>query len=413
MESSTDIRATGEAGVTGEEVRSDAFVRVELRSGGGIVIDLESKVKVLFGDSIREAARSAAERFGVTDARIEIDDRGALPFVLDARIEAAFLAAGARAPDAPAVRTAARPPSPRARLRRSRLYLPGNEPKFMVNAGLHRPDAVILDLEDSVHPDHKDAARRLVCHALRDVDFGAAERMVRINQLPLGFRDLEAVVPEQPDLVLVPKVESASQVAAVHDRIASLSGATDRPVWIMPILESALGIESAFEIARAAGTVVALTMGLEDYTADLGVVKTPGGDESRYARTRLVNAARAAGLQAIDSVFGDVGDMEGLADWARRSRGLGFEGMGCVHPRQIGPIHAAFAPTGAEIEKALLIVVAFEEAEREGRSVVSVGSRMVDPPVVLRARRLVDLARRAGLLGQDGAAPHPGQTSET
>jgi citrate lyase subunit beta/citryl-CoA lyase len=166
----------------------------------------------------------------------------------------------------------------------------------------------------------------------------------------------------------------------------------------MPILETALGIENAFEIAMASPAVAALTIGLEDYTADLGVRKTLDGAESLYARTRLVNAAAAAGIQAIDSVFGDVGDEEGLRAWARRSRSLGFEGMGCIHPRQVRPIHEAFAPSPAEIEKALRIVAAFEEAESMGLGVVSLGTRMVDPPVVLRAQRLVAMARKAGLI---------------
>jgi citrate lyase subunit beta/citryl-CoA lyase len=166
----------------------------------------------------------------------------------------------------------------------------------------------------------------------------------------------------------------------------------------MPILETALGIEHAFAIAAAAESVTALTIGLEDYTADLGVAKTPEGAESLYARMRVVNAARAAGVLPIDSVFGDVGDMDGLSVWAARSRALGFEGMGCIHPRQIPVIHAAFAPRPEEIEKALTIVAAFEEAQARGMAVVSLGSRMVDPPVVLRAQRLVRMARRAGLI---------------
>jgi citrate lyase subunit beta/citryl-CoA lyase len=227
-----------------------------------------------------------------------------------------------------------------------------------------------------------------------------AERMVRINQLPLGFEDLKAIVPEGPDLILIPKVEHADQVREVDERIRGIRAneGDGYAIWLMPILESALGVENAFAVATAAETVVALTIGLEDYTADLGVVKTQAGDESRYARTRLVNAARAAGIQAIDSVYGDVGDVEGLEDWARRSRALGFEGMGCIHPRQIEPIHAAFAPSQEEIEKALKIVVAFDEAQAKGLGVVRLGAKMIDPPVVLRAQRLVRNARRMGLL---------------
>ncbi len=328
-----------------------------------------------------------------------------LPFTIAARVETAARRAGAKGKGDPrSERTVTREgPTERARLRRSRLYLPGNQPKLMINAGLHHPDGLILDLEDSVHPDEKDAARLIVRNALRSVDFAGAERMVRINQLPLGFEDLKAIVPEGPDLILMPKVEEAGQVEEVDERIRGVRAkdSDGHPIWLMPILESALGIENAFAIARAAETVVALTIGLEDYTADLGVVKTNEGDESLYARTRLVNAARGAGIQAIDSVYGDVGDTEGLTAWARRSRALGFEGMGCIHPRQIGPIHDAFAPSTEEIEKALRIVSAFAEAQAAGLGVVRLGTKMIDPPVVLRAQRLVGNARRMGLIREE------------
>ena len=145
--------------------------------------------------------------------------------------------------------------------------------------------------------------------------FGSCERMVRINQLPLGLADLEEIIPEHPDLILLPKTETADQVIEVARKIAEIKRqhAMSGPIWLMPILESALGIENAFAIAKADESVVALTIGLEDYTADLGVVKTLDGAESLYARTRLVNAAKAAAIQAIDSVFGDVADMDGLA----------------------------------------------------------------------------------------------------
>jgi citrate lyase subunit beta/citryl-CoA lyase len=227
-----------------------------------------------------------------------------------------------------------------------------------------------------------------------------AERMVRINQLPLGFADLEEIVPEYPDLILIPKVERAEEVAEVASCIRKIKerdgGAPD--IWLMPILESALGIENAFAIATADNNLAALTIGLEDFTADLGVRKTREGSESLFARQRLVNAARAAGVQSIDSVYGNVGDIDGLRAWGMRARAMGFEGMGCVHPRQIRPIHEAFAPSAAEIEKALAIVAAFDDATASGLGVISLGSKMIDPPVVLRAQRLVDLARRSGLV---------------
>ncbi|MDP2958961.1 MAG: aldolase/citrate lyase family protein [Longimicrobiales bacterium] len=400
------VVSTGAAGPTGTDVRSDGHVTVTMKSSGGVRLTMQSKVGALYGDAIRKTAKEVLSALGVKHARVEIDDGGALPFVLAARVEAAARRAGAKG-TAPPERTAAYGgPTDRKRPRRSRLYLPGGQPKFMINAGLHRPDAVILDLEDSVHPADKDSARVLVRNALRCVDFMGAERMVRINQLPLGLEDLDEIVPEQPHLILIPKVERPEQVTAVRVRIAAIAKKRKLldPVWIMPIIESALGVENAFAIATAAETIVALTIGLEDYTADIGVPRTPEGTESVYARTRLSNAAHAAGLQAIDSVFSDVADMEALLAWARASRGLGFEGMGCIHPRQIGPIHEGFAPTDQEVEKARLIVAAFEDAEAKGLGVVSLGTKMIDLPVVLRAQRVLAQAQAAGRLDPNGGA---------
>jgi citrate lyase subunit beta/citryl-CoA lyase len=389
------------AGHWGKDVRSDLHIELEARAAGGIEISLESRVASYYGDVIEKQTRDVLAQLGIEHARIAIHDEGALPFTIGARIESAVrragLAAGKRwLPDQRPLPS----PSPKDRLRRSRLYLPGSEPKYYVNAALHAPDAVILDLEDSVHRDEKDAARILVRNTLRAVDFGPCERMVRINQLPLGIEDLDEIVGESPDLILIPKVERPGEVAEVDRAIGEIKSrhGITRPIWIMPILESALGIENAFAIASASEHVAALTIGLEDYTADLGVAKTLEGHESQYARARVVNAARAAGLQAIDSVYGDAGDMDGLLRWGQASRAMGFEGMGCIHPGQIRVIHEAFRPTEVEIAKAQKIVAAFEEAQKKGLAVVSLGSKMIDPPVVQRALKLVERAKAMGAI---------------
>ncbi|MBZ5706849.1 MAG: citrate lyase subunit gamma [Acidobacteriia bacterium] len=388
-----------EAGHWGNDVRSDLHVAIEPRDRGGLEITLESRVAPYYGDSIQAQVRQVLESLGVKNASVSVHDEGALPFVISARVETAAKRAGLGAgqkslPE----KLPLPPPSARDRLRRSRLYLPGTEPKYFINAALHGSDAIILDLEDSVHHAEKDAARILVRNTLRAVDFGPCERMVRINQLPLGLEDLAEIIPEAPDLVLIPKTESPLQVTEVDRMIGELKARNkvDHPIWLMPILESALGIEYASAIANASPNVAALTIGLEDYTADMGVVKTSEGRESLYARTRLVNAAKAVGIQAIDSVFGDVGDMDGLRRWGENSRALGFEGMGCIHPTQIPVIHAAFTPSQAEIDKALKIVAAFEDAQQRGLGVVSLGSKMIDPPVVQRALKLVARAKQMG-----------------
>ncbi len=404
--SKTELRIA-EAGHWGKDVRSDLHVAIEPREAGGIDIVLESRVAPYYGDSIRAQAEDVLNILGVHHAKLTIHDEGALPFVISARIEAAVHRAGLG--DGRRALPRKRPlpnSSARDRLRRSRLYLPGSEPKYFINAALHAPDAIILDLEDSVHSTEKDAARRLVRNALRAVDFAACERMVRINQLPLGLADLEEVIPESPDLILIPKVEHADQVIEVSRCIGQVRAATDdnRSIWLMPILEYALGIENAFAIATASPYIPALTIGIEDYTADLGVVKTQSGAETLYARTRLINAARAAGLQAIDSVYSDVADMDGLLRWGQASRALGFDGMGCIHPLQIPVVHQAYAPSMAEIEKALRIVAAYEDAEKRGLGVVSLGSKMIDPPVVHRSLKLVARAREMGLVPRAGSA---------
>jgi citrate lyase subunit beta/citryl-CoA lyase len=391
----------GEAGHCGAEIRSDLRVRLEPRERGGLEIQIASRVEVYYGDLIRRQAEEVLEALGVRHACVEINDEGALPFVIAARIEAAArragLGVGTRVlPD----RLPLPEPSARDRMRRSRLYVPGSEPKYFINAALHGSDGIIFDLEDSVHVSEKDAARLLVRNALRAVEFLGCERMVRINQIPLGLEDLDEIVPESPDLVLIPKVESSEQIIEADRRIAEIKSnyGITRPVWLMPIVESALGIEHAFSIATASPQIVALTIGLEDYTADLGVVKSLAGGESISARQRVINAARAARVQAIDSVFGDVGDLEGLRTWALNSRALGFDGMGCVHPTQIPVIHEAFAPSAAEIERARKIVAAYDEAQEKGLGVVSLGSKMIDPPVVKRAVKVMAHAKAMGLV---------------
>ncbi|MCH7497928.1 MAG: citrate lyase ACP [Candidatus Marinimicrobia bacterium] len=392
------------SGIAGSNPRSDCIVRYRPRSTGGLKITIESKVAVMYGEAIREQAGRTLAELGVAAGGLEIEDFGALPYVLQARIEAAVKAALPELDrtSLPALTDFGHPPSRRDRFRRSRLYLPGAQPKFMLNAGIHRPDAIILDLEDAVGPPEKLSARLIVRNALRVLDFFGAERMVRINQGALGRDDLTAIVPQPVDLILIPKVETAHQVVAVDEHITALCRACGReePPFLMPILESAKGILNAQAIADASPHNVALAIGLEDYSADLGVARTAEGVESAFARSMVVNAARSAGLQASDSVFSDVGDRDGLWAAATNAKALGFDGMGAIHPRQIAVIHEAFAPTDEELEQAKTIVLAFDEAEAQGLGVVSLGTKMIDAPVVQRAERTVELAVALGKLAK-------------
>jgi len=383
------------AGNNGEKDRSDCYISLELTKSGGIHIELKSKVNALFGESIRELCHDVLKFFSIEHALLKIEDKGALELVIAARLEAVIKRLVKTDQSyLPDMLPENKVSSKRDQHRFSRLYLPGNTPSLMINAGIHTPSAIILDLEDAVAPDKKYEARFLVRNALRGLNFMEAERMVRINQLPAGLEDLEFVVPHYVNLILLPKCESAAQVREVNDHIAAIqkkSGQTEK-IWLMPIIESAMGVLKSLEIAQAADNVVALAIGLEDYTADLGVSRTPEGLESLFARSYIINACRAAGIQAIDSVFSDVGDIDALKENVLRSKVLGFDGMGCIHPRQIKVIHDNFAPDEAEIEKAKSIIRAFEEATKKGLGVVSLGTKMIDAPVVKRAQRTIDLA---------------------
>jgi citrate lyase subunit beta / citryl-CoA lyase len=407
--SDNHMTRTETAGNGEEGVRSDCFVSLTLREDSGIEVNLNSRVKSLYGNSIQALARDMLGFYDIAHATLHIDDRGALPFVLAARMEAVIrkmihtdreyllpvlpqnLNITARDAD-----------------RLSRLYLPGNNPKLMLNAGIYGSHGVILDLEDSVAPEKKAEARFLVRNALRSVDFYGSERMVRINQLPAGIEDLKFVVPQPVNLILLPKCESADQVMEADKAISGILGHKNETIHLMPIIESAAGVLNSAAIARASGNVVAIAIGLEDYAADLGVQRTSEGRESFYARSMVVNAARAAGIQPIDSVFSNIDDRDALADNVKESKSLGFTGMGCIHPRQVAVIHENFLPGEEEIAKAAKIVKAFENTEKEGSGVVAVNSKMIDPPVVKQALITINRALRSGRIKSDWRETHEG-----
>ncbi len=394
-------KSIAEAGNNGEKVRSDCYITLELTSEGGINTELISKVEALYGDSILILCKDMFRFFGIENARLKVEDKGALPFVLAARIEAAIKSLITTTKEYLfEMYEEYRYSTARDRPRMTRLYLPGNTPSLMINAGIHTPNGIILDLEDAVGVNKKTEARYLVRNALRSVDFMGAERMVRINQLPLGFEDLDFIIPHNVNLILLPKCENAGQIHQLNEKInelKKLAGVTN-PVWIMPIIENAMGVMKALEIAQAAENVVAMCIGLEDYTADIGAKRTNGANESFFARCQVLNACKAARIQAIDSVFSDIGDMEELKENVLRSKAMGFEGMGCIHPRQIKVIYENFSPDETEIKTAERIVIAFEEATKKGLGVVSLGTKMIDAPVVKKARQTIDLAIRMGKL---------------
>ncbi len=392
------------AGNKGKGIRSDCFVTLELTNTGGLQIEIQSKVAVFFGEAIKNLATSILKFFDIENAKLLIEDTGAIDCVLTARIEAAIkMLVNSDKAYLPEMYAANNYTTTKERNRFSRLYLPGNSPSLMLNAGIHKPNGIILDLEDAVAVDKKFEARFLVRNALRAIDFYGAERMVRINQIPQGLEDLDYIVPNNVNLILVPKCEDAEQIHTLNNRINDLKKKHNitNEIWLMPIIESAKGVMNAYQIALSAPNIVSMAIGLEDYTADLGTRRTNEATESFFARSVLVNACRAAGIQPIDSVFSDIADMDALKENVLKSKALGFDGMGCIHPRQIKVIHEYFAPDAAEIEKAKKIVLAFDEATTKGLGVVSLGTKMIDPPVVKRAIKTIDLAINMGKLSKD------------
>ena len=376
---------------------------------GALTVAVESSVKPLFGRAIEAAARAAAAEFGVATGELNIDDDGALDFVVGARVEAALRAAGCArtAGSLPAGITSTRNVKDTldrrlGRRRRSRLYLPGDQPDLLPNAGLFGADCLILDLEDSVAPSRKAEARilaRRVLESHRDF-FGTSEIVVRINPLagPFGLDDLAELAECLPDAILLPKCESAGDVEALAsglDRIEAAAGVQNGSTLIMAIVETARGVIAAPAIAAASSRIAALCFGAEDFSRDIGAARTAAGSEALTARQNVVMAARSAGVQAHDSVYSNVDDDAGLAAYCAASRALGFDGVGLVHPRQIAAAHAAYDPCPAELDEARRIVGALDEALAQGQGVVSLDGRMVDAPVAARARRLVGLADQA------------------
>ena len=385
------------------EQKSDIFLILREKDSGGISIKLKSSVEDLFGERIREIVSRTLDELGVKNAEVVAEDLGALDFVIQARVEAAARRLRKiKEPGCLPPRAAAPCEPRRARLRRTRLYLPGNNPDLMLNAGLFGADEIILDLEDSVAPAEKDAARVLVRNTLMSVDFGGAEKLVRINPLETeyGKADIDMIVPARPDMLLIPKCNEAKDIREVEALVAAVEKkhGVEHPILFMPLIETARGALNAYEIATASDRVVAMCWGAEDLSADLGVERTKEGRESFVSRGLVILAAKAAGVQPLDTVFSDVRDTAGLIESTKEAISLGFEGKGVIHPGQIEPIHNVFAPTAERIEHAQKVVAAIEKARAKGSGVASLGSKMIDAPIEARARKILGLAEALGLI---------------
>ena len=287
-------------------------------------------------------------------------------------------------------------------MRRSMLFLPGNTPNMLVTGAFLGADAVILDLEDAVAPSEKDAARVLVRNTIRHMDFRGCEIIVRINAVDSDFwqADLDEILPQKPDLILLPKSSSAQDVLAADAYIGrkeAALGFAPNTVRLMPLIETALGVENAFSIASACPRVAALFLGAEDLTADLRCQRTKAGREIEYARTRLVVAARAANVDVYDTPFTDVNDDEGIQTDAAYAKALGFTGKASISPRHVEVINRVFSPTRKEIDYAYEVMDAIRLAKEQGRGAIALRGKMIDAPIVARAEQTIAAAREMGL----------------
>ena len=287
-------------------------------------------------------------------------------------------------------------------MRRSMLFLPGNTPNMLINGSRLGSDALIFDLEDAVSPAEKDSARVLVRNTLRYMDLGSCEVIVRINSIDTDYwkKDIDAILPYSPALILLPKVNCAQDAIIADEYMTEVEtklGLESGKVKLMPLIETALGVENAFSIATSTKRVAALFLGAEDLTADLRCKRTKGGAEINYARTRLVMAARAANIDVYDTPFTDVNDDEGIRVDAEYAKALGFTGKASISPRHVDVINEVFSPSERDIAYAYEVMEAIRIAKEQGRGVISLHNKMIDAPIVARAQQTIAMAEEMGI----------------
>lgn len=284
---------------------------------------------------------------------------------------------------------------------RSMLFIPGNSPSMLQNADIHRADALILDLEDAVSPDQKDAARVLVRRAVQALGFAGCKLIVRINPVDTAYceADIRAMVPLKPHMIMPTKVgcpETVQAVSAMVGKAEAASGIPRGAVGLIPLIETCEGIENALAIARADPRVKALFLGAEDLTSDMRAKRTKAGQEIGYSRAKIVSCARAAGVEVYDTPFTDVNDEEGIESDTALAKSMGFTGKASISPRHVPVINRLFSPTPEEIEYAREVLDIIEEARRQGKGAISLRGKMIDKPIVDRARFVLQMVKMLG-----------------
>lgn len=293
------------------------------------------------------------------------------------------------------------------RLRRTMMFVPGNQPGMIKDAGIYGADSIMFDLEDSVSLPEKDAARMLVLNALQTVDYGKTELVVRINSLdsPYGRADIFAMVKGGIHVIRLPKTESAQDIHEVEKVVEEAEkeyGLKVGTTKMMAAIEGPAGVLNAYSIATASHRLIGIALGAEDYVTSMKTHRYPDGKELFFARSMIVHAARAAHISAFDTVYSDVNNMDGFKKEVELIHQLGFDGKSVINPRQIPIVNEVYQPTKKEILKAMTIISAIEEAKEKGLGVVSVNGKMVDKPVVERAERVMYLAKVSNLVDEEG-----------
>lgn len=282
------------------------------------------------------------------------------------------------------------------------MFVTGNNPANVMDAHLYGSDSIMFDLEDSVSIREKDAARFLIYHALRTVDYGDTETVVRINGLdtPFGRDDIEAMVRAQPDVIRLPKTEIPEDVLEVEELIEAAEIKYGIPVGttkMMAAIEGPLGAIRAYDIAKSSDRLIGIALGGEDYVTSMKTDRSADGIELLAARNQIVLAARAAGIYALDTVYSDINNEEGFLAEVAHIKQLGFDGKSVIHPRQVTLVNQAYAPQEEDIRHALRVVDAINEAEESGSGVIALDGQMIDGPIVDRAYRVLELARASGV----------------
>ena len=384
--------------VAGTLESGDVMIRIAPLDTQDIDLQINSSVEKQFGDAIRTTILDVLARYNVRGVQLNVDDKGALDCILRARLEALL----ARASGIPALPWEDSLQQRKTRTRRSMLFVPGANAAMVSNSFIYPADALMFDLEDSVALREKDTARRMVYHALQHPLYRDIEPIVRVNALDSewGVNDLEAVVRGGADVVRLPKTDTAQDVLDIEKEILRIEKACGREpgsTGLLAAIESPLGITRAVEIAHASERLIGIALGAEDYVRNLRTERSPEGTELLFARCSILQAARSAGIQAFDTVYSDANNEAGFLQEAAHIKQLGFDGKSLINPRQIDLLHNLYAPTQKEVDHARRVVEAAEAAAREGLGVVSLNGKMVDGPVIDRARLVLSRAELSGI----------------